>query len=411
VINMRSSGRPRRRTMASLAGLGLAVLGLAATACGPNSAASQTDTYGLSGTPITIGVIADVTGPTGQSEASAAKVFQAWATYTNQTGGVAGHPVKVVVYDTKEDSPTAVSAARKLIADSSVDAVVSANDNTEEAIGTVLASSNLPVVGGEGYSPNIWGKLKHWFGITTTFPQVVNMQIAAAQPVNASTLSVLACAESPACSAAVPLFTAAAKAANKGYAGTFQVSASAPSYTAQCLSLINDKVQYAQLAVAASVGTRVAQQCQTQGYTGYFGSSSASVAPALYNTPNIKLAGGLNAFPWYVDTPAVQTYRTAMSKTGVAEADWAQPTSTALWATGELFKKALAAEVPKASDAVSRQTVLDAYGKIKNETLGGLLPQPISFSADQPAAQVTCYWLYQFQDGKFAGSATPACGS
>ena len=55
-----------------------------------------------------------------------------------------------------------------------------------------------------------------------------------------------------------------------------------------------------------------------------------------------------------------------------------------MWATGELLKKALATAAGPASAAVTRQTVLAAYGAVSGETLDGLLPQPITFTANQP---------------------------
>lgn len=388
----------------------LAVVALGAGACGTGESAA-TDTHGLTGTPIKIGVLANISGPTGASEASATKVFQAWAAHTNKTGGIAGHPVQVVVKDTKGAAPAAAAAAQSLISDSSIAAVVAASTSTDAAVGTILADSGLPVTGGMGYNPTVWGKLKNWFGITTTFPHVVNMQVESAKPVGGNAISVVACAEEPACVAAVPLFEAAAKAAGKTYSGTMQVAASSPNYTAQCLDLINRKVDFVQLSIAPAVGVRVVKDCQAQGYQGYFGSSASGISPTLYNTAGIRLAGALNAFPWWADTAPVKAYRAAMTEQGVSDGDAGQPTSTALWASGELFKKALTPVAGKAEDTITRQTVLAAYGKVSGETLDGLLPQPITFTADQPSPPVNCYWLYQYQTGAFTGSAQPTCPS
>jgi branched-chain amino acid transport system substrate-binding protein len=317
--------------------------------------------------------------------------------------------VEIVVKDTKGDAPTAQSTAEELIADTSIAAVVSASSGTESVVGKTLSDSGLPVVGGEGYNPTVWGALKNWFGITTTFPSVVNMQVASAQPVGGHTLSVVACAEDPSCVAAMPLFDAAAKAAGNTYAGTFKVAGAAPNYTAECLSLVKKNADFIQLSIAPAVGVRVVQDCQTQGYKGYFGSSAAGVTASLYDAPGIRLAGGLNGFPWWVDDAPVKHFREVMTAQKVAEKDWAQPTGTALWATGELFTKALTAAAIPAATPVTREAVLAAYGKISGETLDGLLPQPITFTADKPAPPVNCYWLYDFQNGAFKGSLTPNC--
>lgn len=397
----------RRRLVAAAS---LVAVSLVVTACGGSAGTDAgTDTAGLKGTPIKIALMANLTGPSGEAEAAAAKVFEAWGTDTNATGGIAGHPVDIVVKDTKGDAPTAQAVAEEVIADTSIAAVVSASSGTEGVVGQTLSDSGLPVVGGEGYSPLVWGKLKNWFGITTTFPQVVDMQVASSQPVGGKTLSVVACAEDPSCVAAMPLFDAAVKAAGANYAGTVKVAASAPNYTAECLNLLRGKADFVQLSVAPAVGVRVVQDCQTQGYKGYFGSSAAGVTSKLYDTPGIRLAGGLNGFPWWVDDAPVKKFREVMAAQGVDEATYGHPTATALWATGELFAKAMATAAAQPETKVTRETVLDAYGKISGETLDGLLPQPITFKANEPASPVDCYWLYDFQDGAFKGTLTPSC--
>jgi branched-chain amino acid transport system substrate-binding protein len=393
-------------------GTALAALLLLGTACaGTGGSSGVVDTAGLTGTPIKIGLMVDMTGPGGAPYASAAKVFQAWAAETNATGGIGGHPVQVVVNDTRGDSPTAAAAAEELIGDESIAAVVSASVNTDSAVGETLSRSGLPVVGGIGYNPRVWGALKNYFGVTTTFPHVVNMQIASAQRLGAKTLSVVACAEDPSCVAAIPVFEAAAKAAGTTYAGTVKIAASAPNYTAECLDLVRRKADFVQLSIGPSVGVRLVQDCQTQGYKGYFGSSAGGVTAELYDTKGIHLAGALNAFPWWVDDTPVKQYRDAMAARGVDAKDWANPNATAMWATGKLFARALSTAAGQPGDQVTRQTVLAAYGKVSGETVDGLLPEPMTFTADKPGPPVNCFWLYQYKDGAFTGDLKPTCGS
>ena len=49
--------------------------------------------------------------------------------------------------------------------------------------------------------------------------------------------------------------------------------------------------------------------------------------------------------------------------------------------------------------------MIAAYDGIDGETLDGLLPQPMSFNANEPAPPVTCYWLAEYEDGEFTGSS------
>jgi branched-chain amino acid transport system substrate-binding protein len=364
----------------------------------------------LTGSPITLGVLANLSGPTAVTEAAAVEVLEAWADQTNDNGGINGHPVELQIEDTRGDAPTATSGAESLIGDDSVVGLVHLSSITEAAVGETISESDLIVVGGAGYNPTVWNTLPNWYGITTTFPQVVNQQVAAALEVESESLTSIACAEDPSCLAANPILVAAADAAGVEYSGPLQVSGSAPNYTAECLQLVDEGVDYAQLSVQPATAVRVATDCLRQGYDGWFGASAGTVAPELYNeVDGVRLTGGIHGFPWWIDTEPVQTFRDAMEAQGVDEDTYAHPTATALYATGELFRTALSGVAEDAE--VTRQTVTDAYNAIAGEDLDGLLPAPVTYAAGQPAPKVPCYWLYTFEDGEFSGGEEPTCES
>jgi branched-chain amino acid transport system substrate-binding protein len=364
----------------------------------------------LPGSPIVLGVMANVSGPTGVTEGKAAEVLQAWADSTNENGGINGHPVELRVEDTRGDAPTASSIAEEFVADPSVVGIVHMSSATEAAVGETFADSDLAVVGGAGYNPTVWHALPNWYGITTSFPAVVNEQVAAGVATGAENLGVVACSDDPSCLAAVPIFEAATDAAGVNYTGTIQASSSAPNYTAECLQLNDEGVEFAQLSGTTQLVTRVAEDCLQQGYEGWFGASAGTVVPELYNdVDGIRLTGGTHGFPWWIDSEPVQQFRDVMEEQGVDEDTYSHPTATAAYASGELFAKALSGIAE--GDTVTRQTVQDAYGAIAGETLDGLLPQPTTFTAGQPAPPVACYWLYTFEDGEFSGGEEPTCES
>ena len=93
----------------------------------------------------------------------------------------------------------------------------------------------------------------------------------------------------------------------------------------------------------------------------------------------------------------------------MSEKDYGAPTATATYASLELFKKTMEAAKATLAASPTRQDVLAAYGAVKGETLGGLLPQPMTFTAGQPGPKVPCFWLYTFGNGKFTGDLTPTC--
>jgi branched-chain amino acid transport system substrate-binding protein len=121
------------------------------------------------------------------------------------------------------------------------------------------------------------------------------------------------------------------------------------------------------------------------------------------------LAGGLNAFPWFIDDPLVTEYLDAMKAGGVSDDGINDPTATGMWSVLQLFAKANASliDAPTAAD-----TLANMY-TVKDETLGGLIA-PVTFSADQtgPSKARNCFWPYILKDGKMTnplGGLTVQC--
>jgi branched-chain amino acid transport system substrate-binding protein len=397
----------------------LLALALVASACGDDDTEAGSEGNGGNGgpppsaemppgTPIRIGVLIDESGPQSATNTGVPEVLEAWMNHTNANGGVADRPVELALEDSRGDAPTATSAVQGFIDDDSVDAMIIFDPSSEAAVGETVSEARLPVVGGVGYLPTVWGALPNWFGITTTFPSVVNEQLVSAQEQGAETVAAAPCAEVPSCAAAEPVFEGAADALGLDYVGAVEVSADAPNYTAECLEFIDRGADFVQISANETVGTRLAADCASQGYDGWFGASAGSVTPGLYQEVD-KLTGGLNAFPWYVDAEPVQNYRDVMDEQGVSEEQYGTPISTGAWATMELFKKTIEANVDAISDDLTRDEVITAYGTVRDETLDGLLPNPITFTADQPAPPVDCFWLFTAEGGEMTGDFEPTC--
>jgi branched-chain amino acid transport system substrate-binding protein len=363
------------------------------------------------GTPLKIALVVDKSSPSSGGQKSSEDVAKAWVENVNtKLGGVAGHPVELEVFDAKADAPTAVSIAEQLVGDESIVAVVMVDAGSEAASLKTYSDGGLPVIGGMGYNPLVWGNLPNLFALTTTFPNVVNMQVISAKDQGATTAGVAACAENPSCSAAAPFFEAATKKLGVGFAGVVKIAADAPNFTAECLQFIDKKTDFIQLSAAGATVLRLAADCRTQGYQGFFGASAGTVTPELYNGDDeIRLAGALNSFPWFVDDEPVANFRAVMEEYGVDEETYGSPPPTATWATLELFKKTLDANEATLSDSPTRAEVITAYGTIKDETLDGLLPNPITFEANAPAKPVNCFWVYTYEDKTFSADFEPTC--
>jgi branched-chain amino acid transport system substrate-binding protein len=361
----------------------------------------------LPGSTIVIGAMIDQSSPSSSTDAPTADVLQAWAAHVNENGGINGHPVEVRIEDTRADASQATSIAQDFIDDPDVVAVLSASSGSEGATGELFGAADLPV-SGVGYNPTVWSALPNFYTVTTTVPTVVAAQVISAKDVGAGTMATVNCSENANCTGTTPIIQATADGVGIDFTGALQVAGTAPNYTAECLQLVDEGVDYAQLSVSAETSGRLVTDCQRQGYEGWFGASAGSVTPGLYaETSDTKLAGALNAFPWWVDSKPVQEFRDAMDEQGIDESTYGNPHATGMWAAAELLRKALSGI--KEGDKVTRDTVTQGYGTIQNETLDGLLPQATTFTPGKPAPTVDCFWLYTYENGTFSGGDEPTC--
>jgi ABC-type branched-subunit amino acid transport system substrate-binding protein len=93
-----------QRSNSARIGVAFAVAALALTACGGGStkkAGSTADLSKLTGTPIKIGNVVDLTGPIPGLFKGAREATEAYVNKINSTGGLDGHPVTIVTGDSK----------------------------------------------------------------------------------------------------------------------------------------------------------------------------------------------------------------------------------------------------------------------------------------------------------------------
>ena len=346
--------------------------------------------------PITIGMALGETGNSGSTQKFARSVAEAWAEQVNtELGGINGHPVTLVIKDTKSDGATGAAVVRELVEQDNALVLLSVDSASESAYGEYTQQQNVPVIG-VGYSPATWIALPNWFATTTTIPAVVQAQFVSANEIGATKWAAISCIEVASCAAAQPLYEPAAAQVGIELGGSVNASSSAPNYTAECLQLINDGVDYVQLSIAPSAGEKIAADCRRQGYEGWFGATAGSVVAANFADPELRLAGALNGFPWFSDAEPVQAFRDVMEAAGVEE--YQDPTSTATWAALELFRTAMA----DASDEPTRDEVFQAYYALQGEDLDGLLPKGVTYTEGQPSPAVNCFWVYTLEGGDFS---------
>jgi branched-chain amino acid transport system substrate-binding protein len=383
------------------------VTALIAAAC--SSSHSATDKSPDGSTPsgeLKVAVFANVTGAVRSGEQGVPTVLDAWASSVNAAGGIAGRKIKFVTEDTKGDAPTATTKVQAAVKDPAVVAALMFDAGVEGVVSKTITDAGLPVVGGMGYLPSIWGASPNWLALTTSFPAVIDAGMVMAKQLGSHVTSYVVCAEFAGCAAGAPLAQSATTKLGMSYGGTIKIASSGVDYTAQCVSIKDKKVDYVMLGVPSATAMRFIAACQAQGYHGDWGMTDGAIEPKAMtsNDPHVPVNLALSAFPWFSQTPAVTAYRDLMTRRHVSSSVWGDPHSTAAYAAAELLKKTLAEAAPTLPDHVTRRDVIAAYSGVQGETLDGLLPQPTSFAADKPEPLVACYWFATFANGEFAGS-------
>ena len=108
---------------------------------GPSSSASASSGGG-NGTTITVGVLADFTGPAASGNKTVTDGIKAGVVYANRNG----YKVKYVLADTATNPATALSAAQKLVQQDHVSVVIAHSAITFSAA-PYLTAHNVPVIG------------------------------------------------------------------------------------------------------------------------------------------------------------------------------------------------------------------------------------------------------------------------
>jgi branched-chain amino acid transport system substrate-binding protein len=323
--------RTRSRRYSSIVAGSLAV-GLVLAACGSDgdsgnnsdpttggsNSASSSESTGPKPTKsiIKIGVETSITGTTASSYFGVVPTAKAWAKWVNETqGGVGGHPVEIVVKDTKGDAGATLAAMNELIADKSVVASLVADSQAEGVVAEPTEKAGMPVIGGSSTDAKAQGKRTNYFTTGTMTPYYLEGLLLAAKANGAKKVGSVVCAESPACGEISKLFNSVSEPLGLGFAGSIAVAAASPNFTAPCLSLIGAGADFATLVLAGAVLQRVAKDCNAQGYKGSFGAAGQSVLPTQFDgISGLKMAGTIQGFPWWSEAAPVKNYVNIMNK-------------------------------------------------------------------------------------------------
>ncbi|WP_084531491.1 ABC transporter substrate-binding protein [Nocardia miyunensis] len=394
-------------------GVAMAAGCLLLSACGGTSTSdSDGDTGAVAnmppGTPITIGYVASESGPQANNGITGVATAKAWVKATNAAGGILGHPVVLKVTDSKNTVPGAQSAVQAYKSDSSVDLLMLTDLVAETAMKGVLADTNMAVLSGGGSSDDAtWGAAPNLFQDVSGQRAVVQSMIQGAKSAGATKVGFAACAEVAVCAQNAKPAEAYASQLGLKFGGAQQISATATSYTAQCLAFRNAGVDSIAMNIGVDVGVRLIADCLQQGYTGTFAMPNSGFDQTkVGKVSGAKTVDATQGFPWWADTPAVAAFRNAMNKYS-PKTPYTSGQATSVWASLELLAKALNNAKPA---EINRDSVMSAMYTIQNETLGGLLAQPISYAKGQNSPTVWCLWEFKYNTGDKDPTAIPPTG-
>lgn len=374
---------------------------LGASSATGGGAAAQTG----SAAPIALGMIGTFSGILADGGQAGHDAVLAWARWVDAHGGIAGHQVTVYPEDDNADGATALSDAKDLVENKHVVAFVgNMQYSTMSAIEPYLRQKHIPVVGGDQSTPVWWSSpvlFPLGYGPNVGAWAEGKVAVAAGKP----KIGILYCAESDACT-----LNEQQVANNPGVeqAGarvvyTAQISVAQPDYTAECLNAEQKGVGLLLVFADTSSVRRVADSCTRQGYHPMLGSGNADDSAG--QDPNMEGYEQLTpVFSWSQDaTPAQQEYAQIVQTYSLQRNMF----TTVVYSSGKMFERVVQGiKGPVTSDAI-----FQSLWSISNETLGGLLPGPITYRANQPQAGGNCVIEQVLRGGHFVvgNGGQPIC--
>lgn len=397
----------------------VAVAATLVTACGgggnknSSSSASSSSNGGgptspaPTGSVIKIGVIGSNSGSQASSCDQGDTVGPAWADWMNANGGLNGHKVQVISVDDAGDPAKAQAAEKQLVDSDQVLAIVVSCDNLISAYAADAKAKGVPLVSGPANQSPWYSQAGTFVTPTDVASGLVDQLKVAKQYAHATKFANLYCSEVAACQQAVALQQPKAATIGIGYT-SLAVSSTATSYTAQCLQLQQQKVDYAQLNFTTAAAAKFVQDCQAQNYNPIWGTSEQAAGKDLLSLSDFHAFGPAYAFPSTKDGAPFQTFRDAMTKYAKGS-NWKEGSASFAW--GGLV--ALQTALKSVGASPTRSDVMTALGTIQSSDLGGLLPNKVTFNPQKAAAYFAypCSFVLEIQGGKLTSPSGTACAS
>jgi len=360
--------------------------------------------------PITIGFIGALSGAGGVFVAPLRDAMLAWAKMVNASGGINGHPVKVLVGDDGINDARGLAIARDFVENQGAVAL-SWSSNDISGIANYAKTKHVPVIGAQT-SQDIWFQNPYMFPNSAGASASGWVSAKAAKLAGVSKLAIIYCQEAPAsCKTAAD--AVAAQGPSVGVQVVYEAAASiaAPDYMAECLQARNSGAEGILVLMDQHSLLRLAQSCHKVSYTPILIGPGGD---ALASEPDMDgMVTQLTTFPWFArsGSPGVAEYAAAIHKYAPDLETNGGSAQTSGWVAAKMFQFA-AAQVPATAKPTTDQILSGLWG-FKAQTLLGLDPggMALTFTKLQPAPNHACFFLAKLQGGKWAAldNGAPQC--
>jgi branched-chain amino acid transport system substrate-binding protein len=364
------------------------------------------------GQPIVVGSICSCSGPLSSTTAAVPEAMTAWEKWTNAHGGINGHPVKVILKDDGLDAATTAKAAKELVKQDHVMAIVGETSNLDGLWEEEMKSEGIPVVGAALFN-TAYESNPVFFPTGAQNPTEVFGIIQHAKETGNNKIGVLYCAESPSCATYAKLFEEEGKIVGGVELVLNQkITATEPNYTAPCLAAQEAGANTFVVLQASTVVVSVAEDCGQQGYEP--AGANLSFTPGTDWATNPYLQGMLSVVPnqslWDESSPATKEFQEALNEyaPGIQENPAYNPDNASVWAAGQVFK--LAGERAKLTPSSTPSDVMKGLYTFKEETLEGLTA-PLTYEKGKPTKLVSCYFVSEVKNEEWIApdGAEPRC--
>lgn len=364
------------------------------------------------GSPVVIGQVGTFSGVLGPTLANSNTALKVWAQYVNARGGVACHPVRVFSVDDGGDASKASAAVKDLVENKGAVAIVGAMAPlTINSLQSYAEAKRVPVVGGDDASAN-WTASPMLFPAGTTADGFITGLVRLGVKAKGPKMALLHCVETTICSNVEKRMVPGGLAKKGGADIVYnaQTSLTQSSFVSQCQAAQQAGAASIVIAMDGSSASRVGRDCASLGYRPQLLAPLLALNDKQKSDPNVQgLLTSAGTVLWTdTSTPGARDLQAAFKQYAPSVPLTAFPAQA--WAAAQLFAKALEAAGRPAAEKVTSATVLAGLGKIKAETLDGLVA-PITFAPGQKAAPSNdCWFVAQITKQNWSSpSPAPQC--